>query len=942
MWIEHAPRYSGQVSKALVYLENARVSKAHAAGVHRATGRAAQTLVDKTWFGRLHTLLEIRVSAPIRAAGQPGKLAPGAPAGQPIVAPREAGPVQLAQFQFGPANSPAPAVGASFRSVEVRPRSGALPSLTIRNLPDRDEAVAMLTNGINIIIDDVVINGSGQREPVALGRIDIEADQIVAWSQRSVLQEMMSQQGAMQPTNLPLELYVEGNIVFRQGDRVVYANRMYYNVQQHYGVVLDAEMLTPVPEYEGLVRIRADVLRQVNQRRFEAVNAAVTSSRMGVPRYWFQSGLLTLEDNPTPAIDPLTGGTPLNEMQEPEVDHHYLATSRRNRVYVGGVPVLFWPVMATDLETPSFYLKRIKLKSDRVFGQQIMADWNLYHLLGIRNPLEGSEWTLSTDYLSERGLAGGTQFRYATDRMFGIPGPASGLADLWGIKDDGLDNLGADRRAVLPEKEWRGRAFWQHHQEMPNGFQVNAELGLISDRNFLEQYFHTEWDTWKDQATGIELKQYLGMASWSVAADVRVNDFFMETERLPQFDHYLLGRPLADGLLTWHAHSKAGYLRLRPAEPPTDPGELAKFDPLQGEVASDGVVASSRHELSAPLTIGALNVTPYVLGEAAYYQRDIMGDDLTRFLGQVGVRNSLAFWRTRPEVQSVLFNLNGLSHKVQVDSELLFAEASEDLASLPRYDQLDDNATEFFRRRFFFDTFGGMAGMDVAPRFDDRLFAARSGIQRWVTAPTDIAEDLMQGRFSVRQRLQTKRGLPGQERIIDWMELDIDGVVFPKSERDNFNVDVGMVNYDYRWHLGDRLTLLSDGYFDFFNDGLRTLSAGGVIRRPERGNLYIGYRSIEGPVSSSIFTTSLDYRMSRKWIVHFATAVDFGEAGNIGQRFAVTRIGESTLLRLGFHFDASRDDLGLNLQFQPRFLPARKLRRLTGVELPPVGSRGVE
>ena len=44
------------------------------------------------------------------------------------------------------------------------------------------------------------------------------------------------------------EVYLEGNIVFRQGDRVIYADRMYYNVRQEYGVVLNAEMLTPVPD----------------------------------------------------------------------------------------------------------------------------------------------------------------------------------------------------------------------------------------------------------------------------------------------------------------------------------------------------------------------------------------------------------------------------------------------------------------------------------------------------------------------------------------------------------------------------------------------------------------------------------------------------------------------------------------------------------------------
>ena len=46
----------------------------------------------------------------------------------------------------------------------------------------------------------------------------------------------------------PLEIYMEGNIVFRQGERVIYADRMYYNVPNETGTILNAEMLTPVDE----------------------------------------------------------------------------------------------------------------------------------------------------------------------------------------------------------------------------------------------------------------------------------------------------------------------------------------------------------------------------------------------------------------------------------------------------------------------------------------------------------------------------------------------------------------------------------------------------------------------------------------------------------------------------------------------------------------------
>ena len=65
-----------------------------------------------------------------------------------------------------------------------------------------------------------------------------------------------------QNEQMPLEIYMEGNVVFRQGERVIYASSMYYDVPNRIGTVLDADMLTDVPKYEGLLRLHAQILQQ--------------------------------------------------------------------------------------------------------------------------------------------------------------------------------------------------------------------------------------------------------------------------------------------------------------------------------------------------------------------------------------------------------------------------------------------------------------------------------------------------------------------------------------------------------------------------------------------------------------------------------------------------------------------------------------------------------
>jgi hypothetical protein len=236
----------------------------------------------------------------------------------------------------------------------------------------------------------------------------------------------------------------------------------------------------------------------------------------------------------------------------------------------------------------------------------------------------------------------------------------------------------------------------------------------------------------------------------------------------------------------------------------------------------------------------------------------------------------------------------------------------------------------------------GLYGGTLPARLDERYFAFRTGLQNWVTAPsTEIADDLMVARFGVHQRWQTKRGTPGQQRIVDWITLDLEGSFFPNAERDNFGEDVGLLQYDFRWNVGERLTLLSDGFADVFADGLRTASLGVQLGRPQRGTLYVGFRAIEGPLSSDVLSAAINYRMSEKWILNAGTAVDFGDTGAMGQNLSLVRIGESSLIRVGVHVDPSRGAFGFAFALEPRFLPSR-LGQVAGAPLPPVGAFGLE
>lgn len=910
---------------------------AQAAGNRYAAGQAAGQVIPSQpgatrWIPE-NTGSQNRYKGPQGAALPPSGLAMdpiGVGAAQrnaPEVIQPQAGPTS------GPTTSPPYTVQQvptqlplGIKSVDFSGRAGG-PSQALKLTydPERDESIGTSTGGFQLVVHGTQIP-QADGSVIELGSVSLEADNAVIWVRGRVGVDSAT----VSSPDRPIELYLEGNIVMRQGNRAIFADRMYYNVSSEYGMILSAEVLTPVPEYQGLLRLKADVLQQRDRQTLLAYGAAVTSSRLGVPRYWLQSDEVQIQDSRSDAdLAGLTAASGQN-------DTKLRARAKNNFVYVGGVPILYWPTFSTNLTESSYYLKSVSFGNDDIFGFQARADWDLFALMGW-DAAPGSSLRLSTDYLSLRGPAVG--FRYEYDRPV-WPGsiPAVGFGDGWFIQDDGLDVIGSDRNGLTPEEDLRGRAYSRHRFFLSPNWEATAETGWISDRNFLEQYFENEWEQEKDFDTALRLRYYGGNQQLELRGGAHINDFFTETEWLPKLDHYILGQDILRRF-TYNAHSSVAYAHQRPASTPTDPADAAKFAPLPWESDSEGLRALTRQELSVPLSLGPFRFNPYVSGEAAFWGEDVNQDDLTRLTGQAGVRASLPMWKVYPGVENRLFDLRGLAHKATFEAEYFYADSTQNLDLLPLYERLDDNSQEHFRRRIVFNTFGGA----TPAQFDERGFALRSGMQRWITASShEIVDDMTQVRLGINQRWQTKRGLRGRERIVDLVSFDVDFTIFPEAERDNFGEELGAVNYDFRYHIGDRLTFLSDGYFDVFSQGLKIINAGTQISRPGRGHAYLGMMSIEGPISASIINGYTEYRMNEKWMLSGGAAFDFGETGSIGQSLALTRIGESALIRVGVNIDHGRDNVSFNFGIEPRFFQSGRLGAPGGELIGPAGIFGLE
>jgi lipopolysaccharide export system protein LptA len=933
VWIDRTSSVERGHAKAIVYLEGNVVLDA--GRTHTRTH-----LSDRTWLGGFYTDADIEVHAAreVEPPAQPPAIYQRAMSWRP---PTHSQDQTRAPTPVNPeAASPLPRVPApTTRRIRLFARSD-VPVQAQWEVVDRatNRAVAVVESGVNVIIDGTTDVGS----------IDLSADRLVLWT---VGVPQPGQAGeTYQNGQTPLEVYMEGNIIFRQGDHVINAQRMYYDVNAHIGVVLDAELLTPVPNYEGLLRLRAAVIRQTSQDTFFAEQSFFTSSRLGEPGYRMQSSEVFLEDHQVPVLDPRTGDQKRDPLtDQPLFRHQREAIARNDVLFIGDIPVFYWPYTATDLEDSHYFIRRFQVGDDSIFGWQIKAGFDGYQLLGIKDKPDGTDLGIDFGYLGKRGFAEGGTFKYARPNCFDIPGQTNGILDFYGIPDHGRDNLGGNRGSLLPEPDvdYRYRLFWEHREMLPDDFRLSAEVGFISDRNFLQEYFQHEWDELKDENTRLELKQTRDDWSWSISTSVRLNDFFTETQWLPRLDHDTIGQSLLGDWLTWYEHSAAGYGQFRVASPPSDPHDKP-FVYLPWEINPATVNTPQNHasselftcqELDLPLQLGPVKVVPYALGQLAHWDQDLNDDSYNRAYGQVGLRASVPFWSVDPSVQSDLLNVNGIAHKVVLAADFSYSSASRSPYDLPLYNPLNDESIEAFQRRFESYTFGGPP---LPLPFDERNYALRAGLGDWVTSPTpEIVGDITALRLDLFQRWQTKRGPPDNPHIIDYITFDTQLTLFPDRQED-FGSVPGLLDYDFRWHIGDRLTLVSDGEFDFFDQGEKAVSIGGFLTRPPRGSLYLGFRYLDGPVHNEVIVASYSYLMSPNWITTAGISIDLTTNGTTGMSFTVTRIGESFLISAGFNANTAQNNVGFMFNIEPRFLPKTRLGQIGGASVPPAGARGLE
>jgi len=912
-------------------------------------------------------------------------------------------PAQPEEAPFVP-----PILPGSQRTTRFFPRNGQYNWKRLATLPD-GTSIIVCTGGVNIVVEspgrgtidisaDSVIVWTRDPDKKKRGQT-VNPDQGLTQDDEQMLEFYMEGNVVLRQD----ERLVAGN-----GDQRTYqAAQAYYDVRKKRFLGKDAELDLFVPGLVAPLRTKAEQILQYSlfttgpnggqipgSTLVRGDHGVTTGSRFANPGYRFTFKSFELSQTPIDQVDPITGKIVRKRSDgRGNGDQRSLIETRQNLFFLGPVPVFYWGRMVFDPDDPTPPLQNIRYQYGSYFGHQVLTDWNGFKLFGIKKPAANPRltidvWNVDIDYLSLRGPALGSEFAYFGDQLIpNIAGPHSGFLDVWGIRDHGFDVLGPgpaivtngprpdsgiipgapfgpgraryDRTHVPPFREYRYKFNFRHMQSflMPDAdptedFRVQIDAAYLTDRHFLEEYYKRSFDVGPDQDTLIYLIRQRENHAFTVLTQANLQNWYTQSQFLPKLDYFRLGDSLLGDRVTSYTNVGVDYDMLHTAVEVNNPNVFAllRRDPVSN---TSGAFNAGRaylsQEFDLPFLLGPLKVVPYAQGQLVGWTNQIYDNGpVGRVWGAVGGRASIEAYRkfTGGWTDSELFNVHGLNHKITFDIDARFAYANVNLNRLGIQDNLDDNTYEYVRRYFAMTSF---AGAVLPPQYDPRFLTLRRAISP-ITGTTDVQGTIDTIQLAIRQRLQTKRGPEGRRRVIDYMTFDVSTIYYPNSSRDNFGKPFGQNMYNYEWFIGDRTSIVSSGWFEFFNitggQALATanpqhsndpflfkvVTAGVNMSRPPRANLYTGYSIINtGPIHTSALVLSYSYLLSPKWYSSVSTMYDFGNQRLLAATFALTKIGADFLTSAGLTVDPQRQNYTFGLELSPRLSPNIRLGSASGL-----------
>ena len=668
-------------------------------------------------------------------------------------------------------------------------------------------------------------------------------------------------------------IYLEGDILLTQSQRVLRAEKIYYDLEHNRALILDPVMRVIIPNRKLPLYVRADEARQLSSAEFSATRARVSPSEFHTPHYHIGAERLYFSAG--------SAGTDAGGLEGVSEGQYSMTHTTFN---VGGTPLFYWPSVTGNFQEGESAIRSARVSSDDNFGPSLETSWNFFTLLGMSKPEHFTSAIFDLDFFGDRGLGVGLRTEYESDKSYGL------FRGYYIYDDADKDNLGRlrDERIDHPN---RGRATLRHRFFLPDFWELTVEASYISDTHFLEEYFENEFDNDKEQETYVRLKKQRDNWAFTILGQVRILNWLEQTESLPELAFRLIGEPL--GPTTWFSESRAGVVRYRPNERRFF--KSARNNP-GNDVRSGAVLRTdTRQELDWPITLGPVRLVPFVVGRASSWDDSPHSGARSRAFGMAGVRGSMYLSKAYEDFNSEFWDVDGLRHVIKIDAVGWLTGSSESSRNLFPFSEDVEGIDD-------------VSGATVGVR------------QRWQTkrGPPDrlrtvdwITLDIEAGYFS--ENFDRTNG-------------------YTSYSRPEESITSNHLRGNFIWRLSDTTALLTDASYNLDQGDLDIANVSLAVERTPRFSYFVGWRLID-EIDSNLFGFGTSYRLSEKHALALRGYIDIDRGST--EQFDITYVRKFPKWYMSFTFelDEVEDNTSISLAIWPEGFPNVALgsKRYTGL-----------
>jgi LPS-assembly protein len=658
--------------------------------------------------------------------------------------------------------------------------------------------------------------------------------------------------------------YARDNVAIHVGDTDIYADSAQYDSQRH---EISAQGHVRIYREDKLFlaehgiynldtkEIHAETFRSSSDPYF--VNG-IKFSNFSDNHSVVENGDFTTDDSPNP-------------------DFHFHANKTRiyenDRVvfqnvtfYVGKVPIFWWPYLYQSLnDSFSFTVSPAYLSS---WGASLLGQVTF----PITDKIKGR---VRLDYRARRGAAIG----FDTEMTYGKNDSSYLNLRTYFIDDQNPDiNQTSVPRGDIGSSRYRVTV--EDRTNFTSDIYGIADITKLSDAFVMEDFYQSEFRINPVPDDVVAVTKTNPIYTLSAIARFQANDFFEQTERLPEIVLDVARTPIFGSPIFYQGETGIADLhRNFPDGSGFDDYESWRFDTF--------------HQLLYPNTyFGWLSIVPRVGFRATYYNetRDLgktpftpssdplipdflvpdntplfLDGDTTRTAFNAGVEGSFKVSRVWEGVQSRALGLDGLRHVIQPFTNFSWVSNPGNPAEILQFDRFEPSTK--------------------LPPIDFPEFTSIDSIDRWTI-----------WRIGVRNRLETRR----DDGNITWFELDT-------------YFDVNFVNpYDrtpysnlfntVRFNPLPWVSFSVDSQVPAFDRGFTEVNTNMAIQPISNLQLNFGHRYLNNNpffLNSSLFTFGGYYRFNDNWGIAVSEQYEATTGILEQQRYAVYRDLSSWVASLG-------------------------------------------